>query len=136
MLPKNLVLDETAAPKDFDEVLDLVDTSFRVEHEQTTLESIALRPDGTVQTPTGELRVTRDFLESCASVIGMPLPYAYKVTPELFCENVRQRQVHTTTAITVCKVGDVAIGLVTDGKALSTRLHGRGIAFDSAGNRS
>ena len=87
MLPKNLVLDEVVVPKDLDSLIELVETTYRVDHEQTTLESIALKPDGSVQTPEGEQRVTRDFLEQCSLAIGMPLAYAYKVSPTLFCEN-------------------------------------------------
>jgi hypothetical protein len=117
MLPKNLVLDEVAAPKDFESLIELVETDYRVGHEQTTLESISLRPDGTVETPAGVLQVTRDFLESFAAAIVMPLSYAYTVTPELFCENVRQRQAHAAAPITICRAGDVATGLVIDRKS-------------------
>jgi hypothetical protein len=117
MLPKDLVLDEVVTPKSFDELIELVETSHRVEHEQTTLESICLKPDGTVQTPAGELRVTRDFLEHSSAAIGMPLGYFYDITPELFCSNFKQRQAETTSPITICRVGDVATGLILDGKA-------------------
>jgi hypothetical protein len=123
MLPKKMVLDEVATPKSFDELMDLLNTTFRVDHEQTTLEALALTPDGTVQTPAGELRVTRDFLESCAAAIGMPLAYAYKLRPELFCGNFAQRQADTTAPITVCKVGDVATGLVIDRKSRYRPAH-------------
>lgn len=117
MLPNNLVLDEVVTPKSLDELLDLASTSYRTEHERTTLESIAVREDGTVQTPTGELRATRNFLEGVARQIGMPLTYAYKLSPELFCENFRQRQAVTTTPITISRVGDVATGLIDDHKS-------------------
>lgn len=116
MLPKETVLDEVVTPKNFDELIDVVETSYGVEHEQTTLESICLKPDGTVQTPAGELRVTRDFLEHSAAAIGMPLGYFYDITPELFCSNFKQRQAETTSPITICRVGDVATGLILDGK--------------------
>jgi hypothetical protein len=116
MFPENLVLDEVVTPKNFDELIESVETSYRVEHEQTTLESICLKPDGTVQTPAGELRVTRDFLEHSAAAIGMPLGYFYDITPELFCSNFKQRQAETTSPITICRVGDVATGLILDGK--------------------
>ena len=117
MLPKSLVLDEGAIPKTFDELLEAVDTSYYVAHEQTTLEAIVLKPDGTVQTPQGESRVTRDFLEHCAGLIEMPLVYAYRVSPQLFCENFAHRRAETTTPVTVSRVGDVATGLIDDRKS-------------------
>ena len=117
MLPKDLVLDEVVTPKTFDELIEVVETSHRVDHEQTTLESISLKPDGTVQTPVGELRVTRDFLEHTSAAIGMPLGYFYDITPELFCSNFKQRQAETTSPITISRVGDVATGLILDGKS-------------------
>jgi hypothetical protein len=117
MLPKNLVLDEGVIPKNFDELVELVDSSYRVAHEQTTLEAIVLKPDGTVQTPQGEWRLTRDFLEQCADLIEMPLVYAYKVSSELFCENFAQRRADATTPVTVSRVGDVATGLIDDRKS-------------------
>lgn len=117
MLPKNLVLDDGLIPKDFAELLGLVSTTYRVDHEQTTLEKISLRPDGTVQTPQAGYQVTRDFLEGCAAAIGMPLGYAYKIGPELFCDNFDQRRAETTTPVTVSRVGDVATGLITNRKS-------------------
>jgi hypothetical protein len=117
MLPKNLVLDDVVTPKDFDELIELVETTYRVDHEPTTLEAIALRPDGTVHTPQGESQVTRDFLEGCAGAIGMPLGYAYKVSPALFCENFAQRQAETTAPITISRVGNVVTGLIADRKS-------------------
>jgi hypothetical protein len=116
MLPKNLVLDEVVSPKSFAELTDLVSTSYRTKHEQTTLESIRLRPDGTVHTPAGEWRLTQDFLESGAKAIEMPLPYMYKVSPELFCENFSQRQAEATVPVTSARIGDVATGLIVDRK--------------------
>jgi hypothetical protein len=117
MLPKDLVLDEVVTPKDFDELIELAETSYRVEHEQTTLESISLRPDGSVQTPAGELQATRDFLEQCSAAIRMPLGYFYEITPELFCSNFNQRQAETTSPITISRVGNVATGLILDRKS-------------------
>ena len=117
MLPKNLVLDEVVTPKDFDALIELVETTYRVDHEHTTLESIALKPDGTLYTPEGEWQVTRDFLEHCSLAIGMPLAYAYKILPELFCENVAQRQAETTAPVTISRVGNVATGLIVDRKS-------------------
>ncbi len=114
MLPENLVLDESASPKDLVELEELAATRFRTDHVQTTLQEIQVRPDGTVQTPAGELRVTRYFLEGMAKIIGMPLGYAYKITPELACENLAQRTRHATNPITVCHVGDIATALVVD----------------------
>lgn len=114
MLPKTLVQDETQIPNTFDGLLDLAETNYRVEHERTTLESITLNADGTIQTPTGQWTVTQDFLESCAALIKMPLPYAYAITPELFSENFRQRQAETTAPITICRIGDVAVSVVDD----------------------
>jgi len=117
MLPKNLVLDDGLIPKDFDELVALVNTTYRVGHEQTTLEKIFLRPDGTVQTPLAEYQVTRDFLEGSAAAIGMPLGYAYKIGPELFCDNFNKRRAETTTPVTVSWVGGVATGLIADRKS-------------------
>jgi hypothetical protein len=118
MLPKEIVLDQVVTPKNFDELIEMVETSHRVEHVQTTLESICLKPDGTLQTPAGELRVTRDFLEHSSAAIGMNLGYFYNITPELFCENFKQRKAETTSPITISRVGDVATGLILDdGKA-------------------
>jgi len=114
MVPKNLVLDELVVPKNFDALLDLVDSKFRVEHEATTLESLVLRPDGTLQTPAGEWQITLDFLESCSAAIGMPLGYAHRISSDLFCENFARRQAETTAPITICRVGHVATGLVND----------------------
>ena len=114
MLPKTLVQDEMQSPKSFDALMDLVETKYRIEHERTTLEAIELGKDGTLVTPAGNWQVTQDFLESCAWAIGMPLPYAYKISPELFCENFSRRQAETTAPITVYRVGDVATGLVVD----------------------
>jgi hypothetical protein len=117
MLPKNLALDEVLNPKDFDALIELVETSYRVEHEQTTLESISLKPDGTTHTPAGEWQATRDFLECCAAAIGMPKAYAYKITPELFCENFARRRTETTVPITISRIGEVATGLIVDRKS-------------------
>src|SRR3989304_6247951 len=117
MLPKNLVLDEEAFPKTFDELVELASTTFRVEHERTTLESIALRPAGTVATPAGEGRVTRNFLEGAAKAIEIPLHYAYKISPDLFCENFSQRQEDAAVPITISRVGEVVTGLVLDRKS-------------------
>ncbi len=114
MVPKTLVQDEVTSPKDLGELSDMLDTTHKVVHEPTTLEAIALKPDGVLQTPAGEWPVTQHLLECCAAVIGMPLGYAYQVTPELFCENFKQRQAHSTSPITVCRVGDAAVGLVID----------------------
>ena len=114
MLPKNLVLDEEAAPKDFDEAIDLIRTKFRVQHERTSLERLTLRPDGILVTPAGDFLLTRSFLESGAKLIEMPQSYAYKVTPELFCENFNQRRSEATLPVTVCTIGDVAVGMVND----------------------
>jgi hypothetical protein len=44
----------------------------------------------------------------------MPLSYAYKCRPDLFCENVRRRQSDSTCPITVCRVGQVAVAMVVD----------------------
>jgi hypothetical protein len=55
-------------------------------------------------------------LEGAAKAIGMPLPYAYKVSPELFCENFTQRQAEATVPVTVSRIGDVATGMIVDGK--------------------
>jgi hypothetical protein len=117
MLPENLALDRMASPKNFDELMGELNDNYCVRHEPTTLEMIRLNADGSVQTPTGPLRLTRDFLESCAKFIGMPEGYAYRISPELFVENFRQRQAETTAPVTVCSVGDVAIGLVNDGRS-------------------
>jgi hypothetical protein len=117
MIPKNLVLDEVRVPKDIDETVDLLETDFRVDHERTTLEALDMRPDGTVGTPAGQWLMTRDFLEACAQQIGMPLGYAYKISPELFCQNFGQRRVETTTPVTISRVGGVATGLIDDQKA-------------------
>ena len=117
MYPEKMVLEKAASPKNFDELMDELETGFRFAHEQTTLESICLQPDATVQTPGGVLQVTRDFLEACADIIGMPRAYAHKISPELFCENFRRRQAETTAPVTVCTVGEVATGLVNDRKS-------------------
>ncbi|MFZ1932681.1 MAG: hypothetical protein WCB27_25430 [Thermoguttaceae bacterium] len=117
MFPENLVFDEVVTPKDFDSLSELVETTYRVDHEQTTLESIALKPDGTLHTPEGEWRVARDLWEQCSLAIGMPLAYAYKVSPALFCENFAQRQAETTAPVTISRVGDVATGLIVDRKS-------------------
>ncbi|HEY4311055.1 MAG TPA: hypothetical protein VGN12_16510 [Pirellulales bacterium] len=114
MLPENLVLDRSTSPKNFDELMEELATTYCVRHEQTTLEMIRLSADGTVQTPSGAFQLTRDFLESSANFIGMPKTYAYRISPELFIENFRRRQAETTAPITVCSIGDVAIGLVND----------------------
>jgi Domain of unknown function (DUF932) len=114
MLPSNTALDELHSPKDFAELIDLLSTRYQVDHEQVSLEQISLRPDGTLQTPAGEWRVTRQFLEGVAKAIELPLPYAYKIRPELFCENVAQRQVDAAKPITISRVGDVATGLIVD----------------------
>ena len=112
MLPKNLVLDETATPKNFEALEDLLESTFKTEHEQTTLEALELTPDGTVRTPNGELRLTRDFMEHSMKAIGMPSNYAYSISPELYRENFAQQKRHTTIPVTVCRVGDIATGLV------------------------
>jgi Domain of unknown function (DUF932) len=117
MLPKNLVLDEVVNPKNFDELLELLDKTYRVEHEQTSLESISIRPDGTVQTPSAELQLTRSFLEDSAKAIAIPLSYAYKVSPVLFCENFAHRRTETTVPVTISRVGQVATGLIIDRKS-------------------
>jgi hypothetical protein len=65
MFPEKIVYDEVVAPKDFDSLTELVETTYRVDHEQTTLETIAR----TLQTPEGEWRVTRDFLEQSSSAM-------------------------------------------------------------------
>jgi hypothetical protein len=114
MLPKNLVLEETANPKDLDSLIELLETTFRVDHTATTLEEMELRPDGVVSVSGRELRMARDFLEGCAMAISMPLGYAYKITPDLFCENFARRKRDTAQAVTVCAIGDVAVGLVSD----------------------
>jgi hypothetical protein len=54
-IPRKLVLDEVVSPKDFDEPTNRRESTYRVNHEQTTIEAIAFKPDGTVQTPQGEL---------------------------------------------------------------------------------
>jgi len=114
MLPKNLALDEVATPKNLDELLNLTETTFRVEQELTTLESITLKAIGILQTPAGEWQVSRNFLERCAVAIGMPLTYAYRIDPELFCDNFAQRQAQTGAPITISRIGQAAIGLVID----------------------
>jgi hypothetical protein len=117
MLPSNTVLDEVHGPKEIAELIDLTCTTHRVEHEQVSLEQISLRPDGIVQTPTGEWRATRQFLEGAAKAIGMPLGYAYTIRPELFCENFAQRQMDAARPVTISRVGDVATGLILDGSS-------------------
>ena len=72
MLPKNLVLDEAATPKTLESLQDLLESTFKTEYVQTTLESLELTPDGTVWTPIGELRLTQDFLEHSMKAIRMP----------------------------------------------------------------
>jgi len=116
MLPKNLVLDEVVTPKSFDELIEVVETSYRVDHEQTTLESISLKPDGTLQTPVGELRVTRDFLEHTSAALGCLWATSTTSPRNLFCSNFEQRQAETTSPITISRVGDVATGLILNGK--------------------
>ena len=100
--------------KRFRQLVELVETTYRVDHEPTTLEAIALTPDGTVHTPQGEYAGYADFLEGCAAAIGIPLGYTYKVSPALFCENFAQRQAETTAPITISRVGNVATGLIAD----------------------
>jgi hypothetical protein len=114
MLPASTVLDEVLVPKEFDELVDVLSTTHRVEHEQTSLESISLRSDGTLRTPSGEWRVTRNFLEGVAKAIELPLPYAYKIRAELFCDNFSQRQVDASKPITISRVGEVVTGLIVD----------------------
>jgi hypothetical protein len=114
MLPENLVFDEVRTPKNLVELIDLCETTYKVDYEQTSLEQLSLSPDGFLQSPQGESFVTRNFLERCAATIGMPSSYAYKITPDLFCENFRSRHVHTTTPVTVCRIGGVAVGLTVD----------------------
>lgn len=114
MLAPATVLDEVHSPKELASLLDLLNTTHRVEHEQLSLEQISLRPDGTLKTPTGELRVTRQFLEGVAKAIDLPLAYGYRIRPELFCENVAQRQVDAAKPVTISRAGDVATGLIVD----------------------
>lgn len=117
MLPKHLVPDEPVIPKSFEELNELVNNRYRVSHEHTTLEAIVLNPDGTVQTPQAKYQVTQDFLEGCATAIGMPLAYAYKIDPELFCDNFNKRRADTTVPVTIARVSDVATGLIANRKS-------------------
>jgi Domain of unknown function (DUF932) len=117
MLPKNLVQEREATPETFAELQELAETAFHTDHEQTTLEAIRLHPDGILQTPQGEFKVTQKFLESTARAIGMPLEYAYKISPKLFCENFQQRQPETTTPVTISRIGDVTTGMIVDHKS-------------------
>lgn len=116
MLTENLVHDQEASPENFAELIDLLNDGFRVEHERTSLEFVELKDDGTLITPGGHYQVTQDFLEHAAKAIGMPLGYAYKLLPELFCDNFSKRKLETTCPVTVCHVGDVATGLTLDNK--------------------
>lgn len=117
MLPEKMVLDEPVIPENSVELEELVNTTYRVVHEQTTLESVVLRLDsGTVQTPQGEWRLTQGFLEGCAAAIEMPTGYAYKLSPKEFFDHFIQRRAGTTKPVTVSRVGDVATGLVDDKK--------------------
>lgn len=116
MFPETIVRDKVASPKDFAELTDLVKGEYRVHHEPTTLESLRLTADGTVCSPSGEYRLTRSFWEATAKAIGMPLGYADQISPALFLDNFVQRQAETTAPVTLCRIGDVAVGLVKHGR--------------------
>lgn len=116
MLPQSIILDQEQVPENFASLLDLVSSSARVEHERSSLESMELKSDGTLLTAGSHYQLTRNFLENIAQAIGMPLAYAYKISPELFRENFNRRKAETTCPVTICRVGDVATGLTLDNK--------------------
>lgn len=114
MLTELLVHDEERSPNSFADLLDVVASEAHVQHVRTTLESIVLNLDGTMDTPAGPMRVTQTILENLAKAIGMPLGFAYRVSYDLFCENFNQHKFVTTCPVTICHVGDVATGLMLD----------------------
>ena len=73
MFPETIVRDKVADPETFAELIELVTGEYRVIHEPTTLESIRLTVDGTVQTPRGEYRLARSFYDSTAKAICIGL---------------------------------------------------------------
>lgn len=116
MITEKLVHDQDFATENLAELIDMLDGSFRVERERSSLELIELRSDGTLVTPAAEYKITQDFLENSAKSIGMQLAYAYDLSSELFCENFAQRKFETTCPVTICHVGDVATGMTLDKK--------------------
>ena len=97
MLPNDLVLDEVVTPKSFDELIERSETSHRVEHEQTTLESISSqagwnRADAFRRTAS-DAGFFGGFFGGNWDASGLLL----RNHAGLFCSNFKQRQAETTS---------------------------------------
>jgi hypothetical protein len=97
-----------------DETQELLETHFKVDRFQTTLEHIHLRPDGHIECEGRILECGQFFLESLAQSIGMSLGYAYDIDFELLRDNFERRKKAKCTALTICVSHDTAVGLAPE----------------------
>jgi len=139
MLPIKLAPEKEVPVESIEEAQDFLESDFRVEYFQTSVEEIEIHEDGTVTSAGKCWHYTPTFLESLAKMIKMPLNYAHRIDFDLFKTNFDRRKqqdccgvkfcISRNTAINVCKAdyypartADVIKGLPA--KTKQWRLHG------------
>jgi len=102
MLPVKLAPEKEVKTESLEEARDFLESDFKVEYFQTSIEEIDIHEDGTITTANKSWQYTPYFLESLAKTIKMPLNYACRIDFDLFKINFDMRKQQDCCGIKLC----------------------------------